>query len=71
MTSPAPKEQMRLNRFLSVCGISSRRKADELIGQGRVRVNDKIVKSLGVKVDPQHENRKYCMPGTKLLGLLC
>ena len=29
---------MRLNRYMAVCGISSRRKADEMISSGRVTV---------------------------------
>jgi 23S rRNA pseudouridine2605 synthase/23S rRNA pseudouridine2604 synthase len=43
---------MRLQKFLSAAGICSRRKGEELIGSGRVRVNGKIVTELGVKVDP-------------------
>jgi 23S rRNA pseudouridine2605 synthase len=44
---------MRLNKFLSECGINSRRKVEELILQGRVSINDEIVKNLGEKVDPE------------------
>jgi len=36
-----------------MCGVTSRRKADELIRSGRVRVNDEVVRDLGVKVDPE------------------
>jgi pseudouridine synthase len=43
---------MRLNRFLSVSGIASRRAADDLIRQGRVEVNGRVVAQLGVQVDP-------------------
>lgn len=42
---------MRLNRFLSECGITSRRKADNLIKAGRITVNGKIVRTLGSVVD--------------------
>lgn len=42
---------MRLNKFLSSCGIASRRKCDELISQGLVKVNGKVVVQLGVEVD--------------------
>lgn len=41
---------MRLNRFLSVSGICSRREADTFIQAGLVTVNGKIVTELGVKV---------------------
>ncbi len=40
----------RLNKFIASCGICSRRKADELIQSGRIKVNGKVVKDLGVKV---------------------
>lgn len=46
---------MRLNRFLSMAGISSRRKADALILEGRVSVNGKTVDGLGVKVNPHSD----------------
>lgn len=42
---------MRLNRFLSECGITSRRKADNLIKAGRIAVNGKVVRTLGSVVD--------------------
>lgn len=38
---------MRLNRYLSKCGVTSRRKADILIEEGRIKVNGKIVNELG------------------------
>ena len=40
----------RLNKFIASCGICSRRKADELIQSGRIKVNGEVVKDLGVKV---------------------
>lgn len=43
--------QIRLNKFLAQRGIASRRRADELIRQGRVAVNGLVVEDLGVKVD--------------------
>jgi len=42
---------IRLNKYLSAAGVSSRREADRLIEQGRIRVNGKIVQILGSKVD--------------------
>ena len=42
---------MRLNKFLSFCGIASRRKADNLILSGKVSINGKIVKDLNYRVD--------------------
>jgi len=44
-----------LNRFLSQAGIASRRRADELIAHGEVRVNGEIVRDLGTKIDPRKD----------------
>ena len=35
--------KVRLNRYLAMCGVASRRKAEEVLEQGRVKVNGKIV----------------------------
>lgn len=40
----------RLQKYLAECGVSSRRKAEELITSGAVMVNDVIVTELGTKV---------------------
>ncbi len=42
----------RLNRYLSRCGLASRRKADELIASGRVAVDGQAVGELGRTIDP-------------------
>jgi 23S rRNA pseudouridine2605 synthase len=47
---------VRLNKFISNAGITSRRKADELIVQGSVTVNGKVVKELGVQVKPYQDH---------------
>jgi pseudouridine synthase len=41
---------MRLNKYISQCGYCSRRKADELIVAGKVRVNGEVVTILGFEV---------------------
>ncbi|MCZ6597751.1 MAG: pseudouridine synthase [Planctomycetota bacterium] len=43
---------IRLNKYLADNGIASRRKCDELIAEGEVMVDNKIVTELGTKVDP-------------------
>ncbi|WP_223703523.1 pseudouridine synthase [Sutcliffiella deserti] len=43
----------RLQKVIAHAGIASRRKAEELIQEGKVRVNGKVIKELGVKVTPQ------------------
>ncbi|MEK7880519.1 MAG: pseudouridine synthase [Deltaproteobacteria bacterium] len=45
----------RLQKIISKAGITSRRKAEELIIQGRVRVNRKVVTELGAKADPDSD----------------
>jgi 23S rRNA pseudouridine2605 synthase len=46
------QEAIRLNRFLALAGVGSRRKNDELILSGVVKINGRIVRELGVKVNP-------------------
>ncbi len=48
-------EKIRLNRLLARLGICSRRRADDLIKQGKVKVNGVIVRELGIKVDVDDE----------------
>ena len=44
---------IRLQKFIADCGVASRRKAEEFITEGRVRVNDEVVTVLGTKIDPK------------------
>ena len=41
---------MRINKYLAECGVCSRRKADELVTEGRVTLNGKKVAEPGVDV---------------------
>lgn len=43
---------VRLQKFLADAGLASRRAAEAIILEGRVRVNGEIVAELGVRVDP-------------------
>jgi len=45
----------RLQKVLACAGVASRRKCEELILQGRVRVNGQVVTQLGTKVDPARD----------------
>lgn len=45
-------EQIRLQKLLANSGICSRRKAEEYILAGKVKVNGKIITELGTKVNP-------------------
>lgn len=48
-------EEERLQKYLASAGIASRRKCEEYIQQGRVKVNGKIVNELGTKIDPKKD----------------
>src|SRR5580765_3682965 len=48
----------RLNKLLSQAGVASRRAADELLRQGRVEVNGRVVTELGTKADLEHDEVK-------------
>ena len=45
----------RLQKYMAECGIASRRKSEELILAGKVKVNGKIVKELGIKVSEKDD----------------
>lgn len=46
--------KIRLQKHLSECGVASRRKAEELIALGKVRVNGRVA-GIGSKVDPKRD----------------
>jgi 23S rRNA pseudouridine2605 synthase len=48
----AMTEPVRLQKFLAQCGIASRRKAEQLIAEGLISVDGKIVKAMGVSITP-------------------
>lgn len=47
--------KMRLQKFLSDAGVASRRNAELLVENGRVLINDEIVRTLPAFVDPEHD----------------
>ncbi len=49
----------RLQKFLAEAGIASRRKSEELILEGKVKVNGKIVTGLGTKINPEIDKVEY------------
>ena len=52
--SELPKKEslVRINRYLSMCGIASRRKVEQLVLDGKVSVDKKVITHLATKVDP-------------------
>lgn len=51
-------EEVRLQKFLAECGIASRRKCEEFIEDGLVKVNGHIA-TLGTKVNPDEDKVEY------------
>lgn len=66
---------MQLNRYLALCGVASRRKANGIIASGRVEVNGQKVERLGVIVDPQKDkilmDRRELKLPERLRYILC
>lgn len=51
--------KVRLNHFLAMSGVCSRRAADGLIANGRITVNGELVRELGTRVDPTDDDVRY------------
>jgi 23S rRNA pseudouridine2605 synthase len=51
--------EMRLQKYLANCGIASRRKCEELIKEGLVKVNGKTVTELGTKINSEIDIVEY------------
>jgi 23S rRNA pseudouridine2605 synthase len=67
--------QERLQKIISTAGIASRRKAEELIVQGRVTVNGRAITELGTKADIERDHIKVdgkllTRPGRRVTVLL-
>jgi 23S rRNA pseudouridine2605 synthase len=54
----------RINKFLADSGVASRRKVEELIREGRVEVNGRVIIDLSVKIDPEKD--EVALDGEKL-----
>lgn len=46
---------MRLQKYMASCGVASRRKSEEIIGEGRVKVNGRLVNEMGIIIDPKRD----------------
>ena len=49
----------RLQKYMARCGVASRRKCEEIILEGKIKVNGTIVKEVGTKIDPEKDIVKY------------
>lgn len=49
----------RLQKFLANAGVASRRKCEELIISGKIKVNDEVITELGTKIEPEKDVVEY------------
>ncbi|QOR35815.1 rRNA pseudouridine synthase [Clostridium sp. 'deep sea'] len=68
-------KEIRLQKFMALCGVASRRASEKLIAEGRVKVNGIIVAEMGVKIDPEKDiilvnNKKIRLEQKKVYLLL-
>ena len=57
--------EIRLQKVLADAGVASRRKAEEMILDGRVMVDGRVIRTLGTKIDP--ENSEVMVDGEIIL----
>ncbi|WP_194395716.1 pseudouridine synthase [Microbacterium atlanticum] len=55
MTGGSEEGKVRLQKVLANAGVASRRVAEQLIVEGRVRVNGQVVNELGSRIDPESD----------------
>ena len=55
---------MRINKYLALCGVASRRKSEQLILDKKVTVNDKVLTDLAYKVNVKTD--KVCVLGNRV-----
>lgn len=55
---------MRINKYIADCGVASRRNAEKLIAEGRVKLNQKTVSDLATNVDLYNDT--VTVDGTKI-----
>ena len=55
----------RLQKFIASCGIASRRKCEQIIAEGRVKVNGETVREAGLKIDPNRD--KVAVDGKEIV----
>jgi len=51
--------QIRLNKYLASAGIASRRKCDDLITSGKVKVNGEVITKLGLRIDEGQDEVEF------------
>ena len=56
---------MRLQKYLALCGVASRRSAEKMISDGRISVNGRTITEMGFQVDEDRDHIE--VDGTKVL----
>lgn len=51
---------IRLNKFLAQAGVASRREVDRMITEGKIKVNGRIIQTLGQKIDEEKDRVEVC-----------
>jgi 23S rRNA pseudouridine2605 synthase/16S rRNA pseudouridine516 synthase len=67
--------RIRINRYLALCGIASRRSADQLVVSGRVMVNGSVVTEPGLKINSSTDEvivdgKQLALPETRKVYIL-
>lgn len=52
-------EEIRLQKYIAYAGVTSRRKAEELILQGKIKINGQTITTLGTKINPEKDKVEY------------
>jgi 23S rRNA pseudouridine2605 synthase/16S rRNA pseudouridine516 synthase len=55
MKRKVEEQNVRINKYLAMCGVASRRAADQMLVEGKVAVNGSIVTEPGLRVDPKKD----------------
>lgn len=65
---------LRLQKFLADCGVASRRGAEKLIADGKIKVNGEVVREMGIKIDGENDIIEYMgqrvKPQTKMIYIM-
>ncbi|MEI6756973.1 MAG: rRNA pseudouridine synthase [Chlorobium sp.] len=75
MKNSSKDVEVRINRFLALCGIASRRAADQLVLDGRVMINGTVITQPGVKVNPAKDEvivdgKRFAQPEQRKVYIL-
>lgn len=63
--SDGDETPIRLNKYLASTGAGSRRRCDEMIAEGLVEVNGRVVRELGTKIDPGRDRIRISGEGAR------